>query len=67
MRIREERLTKDLLADIRIGIESLSDLDPESGEIPQVLKTESPASQKKRLKPRNTVFDDHGTTPGADA
>jgi hypothetical protein len=67
MRTREERLTKDLLAGIRISVESLSDLDPESGEIPQVLKADSPASQKKRLKPRNTVFDDHGASPGADA
>ena len=63
MRTREERLTIDLLAGIRISVESLGDLDPESGEIPRIPEPDSPAEPKKKpkRKPRNTVFDDHGT------
>ncbi|HEY1700410.1 MAG TPA: AAA family ATPase [Trebonia sp.] len=71
MRTREERLTRDLLAGIRISVESLGDLDPESGEIPRALRQDPLAEPKKprpkKPKPRNTVLDDHGTPLDADA
>jgi hypothetical protein len=72
MRTREERLTRELLAGIRISVESLADLDPQSGEIPQVLQQDSPARPKKKPrprkpKPRNTVLDDHGAPATASA
>lgn len=71
MRTREERLTVELLAGIRISVESLGDLDPESGEIPRIPETDSPAEPKRktrpRRKPRNTVLDDHGSPVDADA
>jgi hypothetical protein len=71
MRSREERLTVELLADIRISVESLADLDPESGEIPSALRqdprTEPKKPRSKKPKPRNTVLDDHGTPVDADA
>lgn len=71
MRTRRERLTKDLLAGIRISVESLGDLDPDSGEIPRALRQDPKAEPKKprpkKPKPRNTVLDDHGTPVDADA
>jgi hypothetical protein len=71
MRTREERLTRDLLAGIRISVESLGDLDPESGEIPPALRQDPQAEPKKprskKPRPRNTVLDDHGTPLDADA
>lgn len=69
MRTREERLTRELLAGIRISVESLGDLDPESGEIPRILMADAPAKPKKpkSKRPRNTVLDDHGTPVDADA
>jgi hypothetical protein len=67
MKTGEECLTRDLLDDIRISLDSLSDLDPEAGEIPRIPEHVPPKEPTKKRKPRNTVFDDRGTTPGADA
>jgi len=68
METGEECLTRELLEDIRINLDSLSDLDPEAGEIPRIPEHEPPKEPaKKKRKPRNTVFDDHGTPPDGDA
>jgi hypothetical protein len=56
----EERLTPDLLAGTVIGPGSLADLDPEAGEVPDIPEATPAPQQKKRRRPRNTVFDDHG-------
>jgi hypothetical protein len=57
----EERLTRELLAGTVVGPGSLADLDPEAGEVPDIPEdAPAPQQQKKRRRPRNTVFDDHG-------
>jgi hypothetical protein len=57
----EERLTPGLLAGTAIRLGSLGDLDPDAGEVPVIPEDRAPPPQpKKKRRPRNTVFDDHG-------
>jgi hypothetical protein len=58
----EEEITTALLDSLTITREDLPGLDPDSGEIPDVLADTIPAAKKpaRPRKPRNTVFDDHG-------
>jgi hypothetical protein len=63
----EERLTPELLARTPIRLENLADLDPESGEIPEIPQ-DVPAPAPKtngRRRPRNTVFDERGSAKAA--
>ncbi|MCX5216235.1 TniB family NTP-binding protein [Kitasatospora sp. NBC_00240] len=65
MRTGAERLTPQLLAEVNIGLGNFPDRDPDAGEIPDIPPaTVVPApvvpGQRRRAKPRNTVFDDHG-------
>ncbi|MGP3916003.1 AAA family ATPase [Nonomuraea sp. 10N515B] len=63
----EERLTPELLAgtDIRLG--NLADLDPGSGEVPDIPQdVQPPRQERQRKRPRNTVFDDQGDRSAAD-
>ncbi len=60
----EEQLTPELLAGTTIRLGNLADLDPDAGEIPSIpenVPLPKPAA-KRRKKPRNTSFDDHGAT-----
>jgi hypothetical protein len=60
----EERLTPELLAGTAIRLGSLAGLDP--GEVPDIPADVAPPQQpRKKRRPRNTVFDDHGTQPAA--
>jgi len=62
----EEQLTRELLAATPIRLGNLLDLDPDSGEIPDIPSgTDPPPEPKKKRRHRNTVFDDHGTRPAA--
>ena len=62
----EERLTPALLAGTAIRLGSLADLDPDAGEVPDIPADVAPPQQpRKKRRPRNTVFDDHGTQPAA--
>jgi hypothetical protein len=62
----EERLTRELLAGTPIRLGNLADLDPDAGEIPDIPADDAPPPRpKKKRRPRNTVFDDHGTRPAA--
>jgi hypothetical protein len=62
----EERLTRELLAGTPIRLGSLAGLDPEAGEIPDIPEDDDPPPRpKKKRRPRNAVFDDHGTRPAA--
>jgi len=55
-----EQITTDLLDTLTLSPADLPDLDPDAGEIPHI--PAPPAAQpRKPAKPRNTVFDDHGT------
>ena len=57
----EERLTPGLLAGTAIRLGNLDGLDPGVGEVPDIPKDVTPPQQpKKKRRPRNTVFDDHG-------
>ena len=56
----EERLTPRLLAGTAIRLGNLTDLDPDAGEVPAIPQDTSPPQPKKKRRPRNTVFDDHG-------
>lgn len=58
----EERLTRDLLVGTVIGRDSLADLDPEAGEVPDISE-DAPAPPRKKRRHRNTVFDDRGGRP----
>lgn len=56
-----ERLTRGLLERVTIRLSDLDDLDPESGEIPDIpAVTAPPTSSKPRKRGRNTVFDERG-------
>ena len=59
----QERLTPELLAGTAIRLGSLADLD--AGEVPDIPEDVSPPQPKKKRRPRNTVFDDHGTRTAA--
>lgn len=61
----EERLTPELLAGTAIRLGNLADLDPDAGEVPDIPADVSPPESKKKRRPRNTVFDDHGARPAA--
>jgi hypothetical protein len=56
----EERLTPGLLAGTAIHLGSLSDLDAEAGEVPDIPEDSTPPPEPKKRRPRSTVFDDHG-------
>jgi hypothetical protein len=58
----QERLTPELLAGTAIRLGNLADLDPGAGEVPDIPEDAGPPQQpkKKKHRPRNTVFDDHG-------
>ena len=56
----EERLTIGLLAGTPIRLDSPGGLDPEAGEVPDIPQDVPPPQAKKKRRPRNTVFDDHG-------
>src|SRR6266508_562046 len=61
----EERLTIDLLGRIELKIGNVPGRDPTAGEIPTVPPPPAAAKAKRTggKRPRNTVFDDHGTPP----
>jgi hypothetical protein len=62
----EERLTPELLAGTAIRLGNLADLDPGTGEVPDIPEdVPPPEPRKKKGRPRNTVFDDHGARPAA--
>ena len=64
----QERLTVELLAQTSIQLGNLADLDLDAGELPDIPENVPPPQQRaKRKQPRNTVFDDHGERPAADA
>lgn len=63
----EERLTPELLARTPIRLENLADLDPDSGEIPEIPQGVQVPTPKRRPGARNTVFDDHGRQEQAGA
>ncbi|MFX0574465.1 hypothetical protein [Nocardia nepalensis] len=54
----EEQITAELLDTLALSPADLPDLDPDSGEIPEIPAT--PAKTRKSSKPRNTMFDDRG-------
>jgi len=60
-----ERLTLELLDGIEINLGNLPNRDPTAGEIPPVPPRPAAAKAKRTRgkRPRNTVFDDHGTPP----
>jgi hypothetical protein len=61
----EEQLTRELLAATPVRLRNIRDLDPGSGEIPDIPDAADTPKPKKKRRPRNTVFDDHGTRPAA--
>jgi hypothetical protein len=62
----EERLTRQLLAGTPIRLGNLGDLDADAGEVPDVPGNDVPPPRpKKKRRPRNTVFDDHGARRAA--
>lgn len=63
-----EQLTPELLESVTIRLSDLDDLDPESGEVPDIPSRHSPpAAPKPRKRGRNTVFDDRGRRDSAGA
>lgn len=58
-----ERLTRELLDATPVRLPDTADLDPDSGEIPDIPPHSAPPQPKKKRRPRNTVFDDHGDRP----
>lgn len=59
----EERLTRELLDEVPVRLPAAAGLDPDSGEIPGLPANAPPPRPKKKRRPRNTVFDDHGSRP----
>lgn len=58
-----ECLTPQLLADTPIRLEARDDLDPQTGEVPQIPQNITPP--RTRTRARNTVFDDRGAARAA--
>ena len=56
----EEEITTALLDSLTITRKDLPGLDPDSGEIPDILAAPAAKKPARPRKPRNTVFDDHG-------
>ena len=58
-----EEITAGLLDSLTLTRKDLPGLDPDSGEIPDILVGAAPPAKKpgRPRRPRNTVFDDHGT------
>ena len=56
----EERLTRDLLAGTVIAPGQPRRPRPRAGEVPDIPENAPAPPQKKKRRPRNTVFDDHG-------
>lgn len=56
-----ERLTVDLLDTVDINLGTIDGRDATAGEIPAI-PPRTPAQRGRNHKPRNTVFDDEGTT-----
>jgi len=55
-----ENITPELPGTLAIGPAGLpGGLDPDAGEVPDIPAAPAPAARKRR-KPRNTAFDDHG-------
>jgi hypothetical protein len=54
-----ERLSTDLLDGVAINLGNVPGRDHTAGEVPDV--PPRPARAARKAKPRNTVFDDHGT------
>jgi chloramphenicol 3-O-phosphotransferase len=59
----QERLTTQLLDSVEINLGNLPNRDPTAGEIPPIPPTAAKAKRTRGKRPRNTVFDDHGTPP----
>jgi hypothetical protein len=59
----EERLTTELLDSVEINLGNLPNRDPTAGEIPPIPPPAAKAKPTGGKRPRNTVFDDHGTPP----
>lgn len=64
-----EKLTPEFLADIPTRLNDIDDLDPDSGEIPEIPQdvTAPGARTTSQKRGRNTVFDDHGHREAAGA
>jgi AAA domain len=56
----EEEITTGLLDSLTLTRKDLPGLDPDSGEIPDILAASDAKKPARPRKPRNTVFDDHG-------
>jgi AAA domain len=56
----EEEITAGLLDSLTLTRKDLPGLDPDSGEIPDILAAPDAKKPARPRKPRNTVFDDHG-------
>lgn len=64
----EEVLTPEFIAEIPTRLNDIDDLDPDSGEVPEIPREVAPpAPGKSRKRGRNTVFDDHGHQDAASA
>jgi hypothetical protein len=61
-----ERITIDLLDTLTLSPADLPDLDPESGEIPDIPQPARKPATKPTGRARNTSFDDHGS-PAAES
>jgi hypothetical protein len=55
-----EEITTGLLDSLTLTRKDLPGLDPDSGEIPDILAGPDDEKPTRTRKPRNTVFDDHG-------
>jgi hypothetical protein len=62
-----ERLTAAVLDGIDINLGNVPGRDPAAGEIPTIPPRTATTGQKKKSRPRNTVFDDKGTPHAAEA
>ena len=60
----EERLTRDLLAGTAIRLATSPTSTPTPARSPTSPPGADPPEPKKKRRPRNTVFDDHGGSAG---